>query len=182
MDSMSKSRSADQARPDIQPMSDLETDQTSPRQRSSAASRMQQMRARRREGEAIVALKVEPNVIAALSALGWLRENDHRVKGAIARALTDFVERAIWAQVSPSTGSQGQICFVSELQTNVIDTLIALRWLPVDCGGDLDAIVKAFHLFVDRALEVARRGGGGLDLWNIPRNVHRSHVGVTRYA
>ena len=129
-----------------------------------------------------MALKVEPNVIAALSALGWLRENDHRVKGAIARALTDFVERAIWAQVSPSTGSQGQICFVSELQTNVIDTLIALRWLPVDCGGDLDAIVKAFHLFVDRALEVARRGGGGLDLWNIPRNAYRSRVGVARYA
>jgi hypothetical protein len=162
-------------------MSDLETDQTSPRQRSSAASRMQRLRACRREGEAIVALKVEPNVIAAPLRTGLAPRKGSRDKGAIADALTDFVERAIWAQVCPSTGSQGQICLLSELQINVIDTLIALRWRPVDCGGDLDAIVKAFHL-VDRALDVARRGGSGLDLWNIPRNAYRSRVGVARYA
>jgi hypothetical protein len=179
---MSKPRSADQALPDIQPISDLQTDQTSPRQRSSAASRMQRLRARRREGEAIVPLKVEPNVIAAVSALGWLRKGDHGDKEAIARALTDLVERAIWANVTPPTGSQGQICFVSKIEINVIDTLVALRWLPVDCGGDLDAIVKAFHLFVDRAFDVARRGGGGLELWNLPRNAHRSQLGATRYA
>src|SRR5271165_256032 len=57
-------------------------------------SRKRGFRARRREDEAIVALKVEPNVLPAVSALGWLAKSDHGDKEAIARALTDIVERA----------------------------------------------------------------------------------------
>jgi hypothetical protein len=124
---------------------------------------------RRRRGDAIVTLEVVSDVIADLIALGWLPETDHGDKRAIARALNDLVERAIWAHVSPSTGSQGQICFTCDLKGTTVDALISLGWLQADRAGDVDAIAKAFRSFVGRALDLARHGA--LDLWNVRRRL-----------
>jgi hypothetical protein len=148
-------------------MSEPQTDPTLRHQPSPVALRMRRSRARRQRGEAIVTLEVVSGVIADLMALGWLPETDHGEKSAIARALNDLVERAIWARVTPSTGSQSQICFTCGLQGTTVDALISLGWLQADCAGDVDAIAKAFRRFAGRALDVARRGA--LDLWNIRR-------------
>jgi hypothetical protein len=134
---------------------------------TSGAERMRRSRERRRQGEAIVTIKVGQGVIADLTALGWLPETDLRDKSAIARALTELAERVIWSHVTPSTGSQGQICFTCGLQGTTVDTLISLGWLQADSAGEVDAIAKAFRRFAGRALDLARRGV--LDLWNIRR-------------
>jgi hypothetical protein len=134
---------------------------------TSGAERMRRSRERRRRGKAIVTLEVMQGVIADLIALGWLPETDHGDKSAVACAVIDLVERAIWAHITPYTGSQSQICFTCGLQGTTVDALISLGWLQADCAGDIDAIAKAFRRFAGRALDVARRGA--FDLWNIRR-------------
>jgi hypothetical protein len=148
-------------------MTAMQTAATSQQLPSPAALRMRRLRERRRQGDVMVSLEVGPNMTADLADLGWLAEPDHVDKGAIARALNDLVERAIWAHVTPSTGSQSQICFTCGLQGTTVEALISLGWLQADCAGDVDAIAKAFRRFAGRALDVARRGA--LDLWNIRR-------------
>jgi hypothetical protein len=106
-------------------------------------------------------------MISGLVALGWLSEGDSADKGAIARALTQLAERALWANVTPSAGSQGQVCFACNLRASTIDTLIDAGWLPAKDADDISAIVKAFRRFAGRALDVARHGR--LELWNIRR-------------
>jgi hypothetical protein len=64
---------------------------------TSGAERMQRSRERRRQGNVFVSLEVGPNAAADLIALGWLAAPDRGNKTAIARALTDLVERALWA-------------------------------------------------------------------------------------
>jgi hypothetical protein len=134
---------------------------------SPVALRMRRSRARRRQGNVIVNLEIGPDATADLVTLGWLTAPDRGNKDALARALTHLIERAIWAHVTSSTGSQGQVCFTCGLQGTTVDALISLGWLQADCAGDVDAIAKAFRRFAGRALDVARRGA--LDLWNIRR-------------
>jgi hypothetical protein len=93
---------------------------------------MRRSRARRWRGEAIIALEVGPALIAGLVALGWLSEDDKVDKGAIARALTQLAERALWANVTPAAGSQGQVCFACDLRDSSIHTLIDIGWLPTE--------------------------------------------------
>jgi hypothetical protein len=104
-------------------------------------------------------------VTADLVALGWLLEPDHGDKNALSCALVELVMRAIQARVTPSTGSQDQLCFVCTIQRSTIATLVSLGWLHADQQDDLGAIVKAFRGFAGRALVVARSGGP--DQWYI---------------
>ena len=85
----------------------IETYPSPAQQLSPEASRMRRSRARRRRGERIVALEVGPALISGLVALGWLPEDERDDKGAVAHALTQLAERALWANVTPSAGSQG---------------------------------------------------------------------------
>jgi hypothetical protein len=143
----------------------METDPALAPQPSPEATRMRRSRARRRRGETIVTLEVGSALISGLVALGWLPEDDKVDKGAIASALTQLAERALWANVTPSVGSQGYVCFACDLRATTVDTLINLQWLPAEHAGDINEIAKAFRRFAGRALDVARRGM--LDLWNI---------------
>jgi hypothetical protein len=145
----------------------METDPPLVDQPSPVANRMRRSRERRRRGEAIITLEVGPAMIAGLVALGWLPESNKVDKGAIARALTELAERALWANVTPSAGSQGQVCFACDLRASTIDTLISLGWLPTEHADDINAIAKAFRRFAGRALDVAR--SGTLALWNFRR-------------
>jgi len=145
----------------------VHTDLTSMKQPSPAASRMRRSRARRRRGEAVVSLDVRPGVITDLVALGWLAEPDRVDKGAIARALTNLVERAILARATPCADSQGRTSIMCDLPPTTVETLIGLRWLPADHARDVDAIGIAFRRFAGRALGVARRGA--VDLSNVQR-------------
>jgi hypothetical protein len=104
-------------------------------------------------------------LISGLVALGWLPEDERDDKGAVAHALTQLAERALWANVTPSAGSQGYVCFACDLQATTVDTLIRLRWLPAEYADDINEIARAFRGFAGRALDVARRGT--LDLCNI---------------
>ena len=104
-------------------------------------------------------------MISSLLALGWLPEGDRADKGAVAHALTQLAERALWANVTPAAGSQGYVCFACDLKATTVDLLIRLRWLPAEHADDINEIAKAFRRFAGRALDVARRGT--LDLWNI---------------
>jgi hypothetical protein len=88
----------------------IEIEPSPPQQLSSEASRMRRSRARRRRGETVLTLEVGPDLIFGLVTLGWLSEGDSADKGAIARALTQLTERALWANVTPSAGSQGYVC------------------------------------------------------------------------
>ena len=85
----------------------IETDPPLVDQPSPVANRMRRSRERRRRGEALVNLEVGPDMISGLVALGWLPEDERDDKGAVAHALTQLAERALWANVTPSAGSQG---------------------------------------------------------------------------
>jgi hypothetical protein len=113
-------------------MSEAHEEPILPEQRSTAALRMRRSRARRRRGEAIVNLEIGPGVIIDAVALGWLGESDHSDKDAIARALMDLVERAIFARLTPSACSQGRTSFVCGLPPSTVDTLIGP---PVAAAG-----------------------------------------------
>jgi hypothetical protein len=128
---------------------------------------MLRSRERRRQGDVIVSLKVGPNMTADLADLGWLAEPDHADKGAITRALTGLVERAIRSRVTPPTGSHDQLGFMCTIQRSTIETLVSFGWLPADQHDDLGAIVKAFRRFAGRAIHVARKGGR-LGQWYFP--------------
>jgi hypothetical protein len=104
----------------------IETDPSPAQQLSPEANRMRRSRARRRRGETIVALEVGPALISGLVALGWLPEGDSADKAAIARSLAKIAERALWANVTPSAGSQGYVCFACDLDATTVDTLISL--------------------------------------------------------
>src|SRR5215471_17846439 len=104
-------------------MIEVHTDLTSMKQTSPAASRMRRSRERRRRGQAIVSLEIGSTVVPKLVALGWLSEPDQADKGAIARALTDLIERAFLARVTPFAGSQGRSSFVCDLPATTVDTL-----------------------------------------------------------
>jgi len=135
----------------------IETDPSPAQQPSPVANRMRRSRARRRRGETIVPLEVGPDLISNLVALGWLPEDDKGDKSAIARALTQLAERALWANVTPAAGSLGQVCFPCDLRVSTIDTLIDLGWLPAEYANDINKIAKAFRRFAGRALDIARR-------------------------
>jgi hypothetical protein len=96
-------------------------------------------------------------MIAGLVARGWLPEGDKVDKGAIARALTQLAERALWANVTPAAGSQGQVCFACDLRDSTIHTLIDIGWLAAEDANDINEIGKAFRHFAGRALDIARR-------------------------
>ena len=87
-------------------------------------------------------------------------------KSAIIRALIDLYDRASQARVTPSTGSQGQLCFMCDIQRSTIETLVSFGWLHADDQDDLVAIVRAFRGFAGRAIGVARNGGR--DPWYLP--------------
>jgi hypothetical protein len=86
-------------------------------------------------------------VITDLVALGWLTEPDHANKRAIARAVADLVERAVLAHATPCANLQARTSFVLDLPSTTMDTLIGLRWLPVERAGDRDEIMAAFRRF-----------------------------------
>jgi hypothetical protein len=113
-----------------------------------------------------VSLEVGSGAIADLVALGWLPEPDQANKSAIIRALIDLFDRAIQARVTPSTGSQAQLCFMCDIQRSTIETLVSFGWLHADDQDDLVAIVRAFRRFAGRAIGVARNGGR--DRWYLP--------------
>src|SRR5215471_6118029 len=125
----------------------IEIEPSPPQQLSSEASRMRRSRARRRRGETVLTLEVGPDLISGLVTLGWLPEGDSADKGAIARALTELTERALWANVTPSAGSQGYVCFPCDLQATTVDALIRLRWLSAEYADDINEIAKAFKCF-----------------------------------
>jgi hypothetical protein len=77
-----------------------------------------------------------------------------------------MIKRAIQVRVTPSTGSQGQVSFVLDIQRGTIDTLVTLGWLHADDQDEFGAIVKAFRSFAAHALAVARNGGR--DRWRLP--------------
>jgi hypothetical protein len=135
----------------------IEIDPSPAQQLSPEASRMRRSRARRLRGETVLTLEVGPDLISGLVVLGWLPENDTVDKGAIARSLTQLAERALWANVTPSAGSQGYVCFPCDLKATTVDTLISLGWLPAEYADDINEIAKAFRRFAGRALEIARR-------------------------
>jgi hypothetical protein len=135
----------------------IETDPNPAQQPSPEANRMRRSRARRRRGETIVTLEVGPDLIFGLVARGWLPEGDRADKGAIARALTQLAERALWANVTPSAGSQGYVCLACDLKATTVDTLISLGWLAAEHANDINEIEKAFRGFAGRALDKARR-------------------------
>jgi hypothetical protein len=105
-----------------------------------------------------VTLEVRQGAIDALVALGWLPEPDYGNRAAIRHALIGLYGRAIQARVTPSTGSQDQLCFMCTIQRSTVATLINLGWLHGDDQDDLTAIVKAFRGFAAQALAVARNG------------------------
>src|SRR5215467_13614004 len=82
----------------------IETQPSPPQQLSPEASRMRRSRARRRRGETVLTLEVGSDLISGLVALGWLHEDATVDKGAIAGALMQLAERALWANVTPSAG------------------------------------------------------------------------------
>jgi hypothetical protein len=127
---------------------------------TSGAERKRRSRERRRQGNVFVSLEVGPNATADLIALGWLAVPDRGNKTAIARALTDLVERAIRSLVTPPTGSHHQLGFMCTIQRSTIETLVSFGWLPADQQDDLSAIAKAFRRLAGRALAVACNGGG----------------------
>ena len=121
---------------------------------------MRRTRERRRQGDVIVSVEVGPKVTADLVELGWL-EHDCGDKDTLTRALTELVEWAIRARVTPSTGSEeGKVCFFCEIKRSTIDTLVELRWLRADQRDDHTAIVTAFRQFARRSLDIARNRGG----------------------
>src|SRR5271154_2807417 len=123
----------------------------SPQPPSPAALRMRRARERRRQGGSIVSLEVGSGAIADLIALGWLVEVDSGNKDAITRALIDLYDRAMQTRVARPAGSQGQVCFMCDLQRSTIETLVSLGWLYADRQDDLAAIVRAFRGFASRA-------------------------------
>jgi hypothetical protein len=133
---------------------------------SPAALRMRRSRERRRQGDVMVSLDVGPSVTADLVALGWLAGPDCGDKNALTRALADLIEHAIELRVTTTTGSEGKVSFLCDIQRSTIETLVTFGWLPVDQQDELDSIVKAFRRFAGRALAVARNCG--LDQWYIP--------------
>ena len=124
---------------------------------------MRRSRERRRQGGVIVYLEIGQVSIADLVALGWLAVPDHGDKDALTRALIALIERAIWARVTPSTGSEAKVTFLCDIQPNMIDTLVTFGWLPADQRNNLGAIVTGFRRFAGGALAVARNCG--LDQW-----------------
>jgi hypothetical protein len=122
----------------------MQTFATSPQSPSSGALRMRRARERRRQGDVIVSLEVGPKVTADLVDRGWLPGADRGDKDALTRALVDLIQRAIELRVSPTTGSEGKISFLCDIQRTTIETLVALRWLRADQRDDLAAIVTAF--------------------------------------
>jgi hypothetical protein len=133
---------------------------------SSAALRMRRSRERRRQGDMVVSLAVGPSATADLVDLGWLPAPDRGDKDELTRALTELLERAIRARVTPSTGSEEGKGFFCEIKSSTTDTLVNFGWLPADQRDDLSAIVKAFRRFAGRSLAVARNSGP--DRWYIP--------------
>jgi len=126
---------------------------------SPAALRMRKSRERRRQGNVMVGLEIGPSATADLVALGWLSELKTVDKDPLARALVGLIDRAIAIRVTPSTGSEGKVSFMLEIQRSTIETLVALRWLRANQRDDLAAIVTAFRRFAGRSLDIARNGG-----------------------
>ena len=83
---------------------------------SSAALRMRRSRDRRRQGDVIVSLEVAPKVTADLVELGWVPAHVCGDKDVLAHALTELVERAIEARVTPALSSPGKVSFMLEIQ------------------------------------------------------------------
>ena len=107
----------------------------------------------------MVGLEIGPSATADLVALGWLSELKTVDKDPLARALVGLIDRAIAIRVTPSTGSEGKVSFMLEIQRSTIETLVALRWLRANQRDDLAAIVTAFRRFAGRSLDIARNGG-----------------------
>ena len=126
---------------------------------SPAALRMRKSRERRRQGNVMVGLEIGPSATADLVALGWLSELKTVDKDPLAPALVGLIDRAIAIRVTPSTGSEGKVSFMLEIQRSTIETLVALRWLRANQRDDLAAIVTAFRRFAGRSLDIARNGG-----------------------
>jgi hypothetical protein len=126
---------------------------------SPAALRMRKSRERRRQGNVMVSLEVGPSATADLVALGWLPALKRVEKDALARALVELIDRAIAIRVTPTTGSEGKVSFMLEIQHSTIETLVALRWLRANQRDDLAAIVTAFRRFAGRSLDIARNSG-----------------------
>ena len=120
---------------------------------------MRKSRERRRQGNVMVGLEIGPSATADLVALGWLSELKTVDKDPLARALVGLIDRAIAIRVTPSTGSEGKVSFMLEIQRSTIETLVALRWLRANQRDDLAAIVTAFRRFAGRSLDIARNGG-----------------------
>jgi hypothetical protein len=111
------------------------------------------------QGDMIVSFEVGAGATAELVELGWLPAPDCD-RDALARALVGLIDRAIRARVTPSTGSEeGKVCFLCEIKSSTIDTLIELRWLRADQRDDLAAIVTGFRRFAGRSLDIARNSG-----------------------
>jgi hypothetical protein len=127
---------------------------------SPAAARMRRSRQRARHGDVIVRLEVGPKVTTDLADHGWLPAPDRGDKEAVTRALTELIERAIRARVTPSTSSQGKVSFMLEIQQSTIRTLVHLGCLRADQRDDLAAIVTAFRRFAGRSLDIARNSAG----------------------
>ena len=70
---------------------------------SAAAARMRKSRARSRQGDVIVSLKVESSDISDLVALGWIPATDPADKGALCGALIELIRQAIALRVTPTT-------------------------------------------------------------------------------
>jgi hypothetical protein len=58
-----------------------------------------------------------------------------------------LAERALWANVTPSAGSRGYLCFPCDLQATTVDALMKLRWLPAEYADDINEIANAFRRF-----------------------------------
>ena len=106
----------------------------------------------------MVSLEIGASITADLVALGWLPELKSVDRDTLARALVELIDRAIAMRVTPSTGSQGKVSFMLEIQQSTIETLVALRWLRPDQRDDLTAIVTAFRRFAGRSIDIARNG------------------------
>jgi hypothetical protein len=109
---------------------------------SSAALRMRRSRDRRRQGDVIVSLEVAPKVTADLVELGWVPAHVCGDKDVLAHALTELVERAIEARVTPALSSPGKVSFMLEIQHSTIETLVGLISLD-DLPHDPDRVFGA---------------------------------------
>jgi hypothetical protein len=119
------------------------------------AERMRRSRERHRQGDRVVSLEVDADVIADLVASGWLSDGpDRRDNDALNQAVSKLIDRAIELRVTPAAGTSGKLGFFAEIPAATIERLTSHGWVAADQRNDPSAIVAALRRFVGGVFEI----------------------------